>query len=113
LRNPEIMPLTWPFPSFLANLHQLVSPGAEYSSQTVAWRFDDAKLIEMLDLIEPLVDIEKSGHQYVDDLNSPAETLVLSVNEYINAAPFGEFPHGEPVPSSPSTLAEQAGTERA
>jgi hypothetical protein len=27
----------------------------------------------MLNLIEPLVDTEGPGHQYVDDLNSPAE----------------------------------------
>jgi hypothetical protein len=60
-------------------------------SQTVVWRFDDTKLGEMLSLIEPLVDVEKPGHNYLD-LSSPVETLVLSVDEYIAAAPFGEFP---------------------
>src|SRR5205807_9182530 len=43
----------------------------ELGSQAVVWRFDDAQLVEMLDLIEPLVDTEGAGHQYVD-LNSPA-----------------------------------------
>jgi hypothetical protein len=51
-------------------------------SQTVVWRFDDAKLVEMLNLIEPLVNIEKPAHNYLDDLISPVETLVLSVDEY-------------------------------
>jgi hypothetical protein len=71
----------------------------ELRSQTVAWRFDDAKLVELLNLIEPLVDIEKPAHNYLDDLNSPVETLVLSVDEY-SGAPFGEFPQGMPVPPS-------------
>jgi hypothetical protein len=69
-------------------------------SQTVVWRFDDAKLVEMLDLIEPLVEEEGPGHQYMDDLNSPAETLVLSVDEYVIGGPFAEFPQGLPVPRS-------------
>ena len=70
----------------------------ELGSQNVVWRFDDAKLVEMLNLIEPLVDTEGPGHQYVDDLNSPAETLILSVDEYTHGGPFAVFPHGEPVP---------------
>lgn len=70
----------------------------ELGSQTVVWRFDDAKLVEMLNLIEPLVDTEGPGHQYVDDLNSPAETLILSVDQYTDGGPFAVFPHGEPVP---------------
>ncbi len=40
----------------------------ELGSQTTVWRFDDAKLVEMLNLIEPLVDGHRPGHQYVDDL---------------------------------------------
>jgi hypothetical protein len=110
----------------------------ELGPQTVVWQFDDAKLVEMLDLIEPLVDTEGAGHQYVD-LNSPAETLILSVDEYTHGGPFAVFPHGEPVPppadsqtstpsgseigpgpgaaqakpSPPSTPAEHARSERA
>ncbi|SON63145.1 hypothetical protein MSIMFI_04675 [Mycobacterium simulans] len=55
----------------------------ELGSQTVAWRFDDAKLAEILDMIVPLIDIAGPGHQYVDDLNSPAPTLLISVDEYV------------------------------
>jgi hypothetical protein len=65
--------------------HKLVRQAAaadiEQGPQTVVWRLADAKLTEILDLVEPLVDIEKPGHQYVD-LNSPVSTLTLSVNEY-------------------------------
>jgi hypothetical protein len=68
--------------------------------QTVVWRFDDTKLVELLNLIEPLVDIIKPGHNYLDDLTSPAETLILSVDEYTHGGPFAVFPHGEPVPPS-------------
>jgi hypothetical protein len=70
----------------------------ELGSQTVVWRFDDARLVEMLNLVEPLVDIEKPAHNYLDDMNSPAETLVLSVDEYVEGGPFAEFPQGLPVP---------------
>ncbi|KZS54414.1 hypothetical protein A4G26_18490 [Mycobacterium kansasii] len=54
----------------------------EQRSRTVVWRLDDAKLVELLDLIEPLIDAEGPGHQYLD-INSPASTLTLSVDEYI------------------------------
>jgi hypothetical protein len=70
----------------------------ELGSQNVVWRFDDAKLVEMLNLIEPLVDIIKPAHNYFDDLNSPTEILILSVDEYTHGGPFAVFPHGEPVP---------------
>jgi hypothetical protein len=70
----------------------------ELGSQTVVWRFDDAKLGEMLNLIEPLVEIIKPAHNYFDDLNHPDATLILSVDEYVSGGPFAEFPHGLPVP---------------
>ena len=63
----------------------------EFGPHTVVWRFDDAKLVEMLDLIPPLIDLPGPGHQYVDYIKSPVETLVLSVDEYVGHAPFGEF----------------------
>lgn len=72
----------------------------ELGSQTVVWRFDDAKLVELLNLIEPLVDVLKPAHNYLDDLNSPAEILILSVDQYTDGGPFAVFPHGEPVPPS-------------
>lgn len=54
----------------------------ELGSQTVVWRFDDTKLVEILDKLSPLIDGEGPGHQYIDDLNSPAPTLMMSVDEY-------------------------------
>jgi hypothetical protein len=89
---------------FNAIKHHVVRQDAaadiEVGPHTVVWRFDDAKLVEMLDLIPPLVDIPGPGHQYVDYIKSPAEVLVLSVDEYLGHAPFGEFPQLLPVPPS-------------
>lgn len=66
--------------------HQIIrqcnAADIEQRSRTVVWRLDDAKLVELLDLIEPLIDAEGPGHQYLD-INSPASTLTLSVDEYI------------------------------
>lgn len=50
-------------------------------------------------MIEPLVDLETPGHDYFDELNSPVETLVLSVDEYIAGGPFAECPQGLPLPT--------------
>src|ERR1700749_213260 len=87
---------------FDAIKHQVVRQNGaadiEPGSQTVVWRFDDAKLQELLNLIEPLVDIIKPAHNYFDDLSSPAEILILSVDEYTRGGPFAVFPHGVPVP---------------
>jgi hypothetical protein len=55
----------------------------ELRSQTVVWRLDDTKLVEILDKLLPLIDKEGAGHQYIDDLNSPAPTLMISVDEYV------------------------------
>lgn len=64
----------------------------ELGPQTVLWRFDSARLTDILDLLAPLIDSETPGHQYVDDIRSPAETLVLSVDEYLSGPPNDEFP---------------------
>jgi hypothetical protein len=73
----------------------------ELGPQTVVWRFDDAKMVEMLDLMIPLVDIPGPGHQYVDDLKSPVEVLVLSVDEYKGPLSYGEFSQLYPVSPAP------------
>lgn len=83
--------------------HRVVQQGGaadiEFEWQTIVWRFDDAKLVEILDLIPSLIDKESpGGHQYVDCVHSPAETLILSVDEYVDGGPFAEFPQGLPVP---------------
>jgi hypothetical protein len=75
--------------------HQVVrEDGAadiELGPQTVLRRFDDAKLLEMLDLMMPMVNSNSLGHQYVDDLKSPVELLVLSHDEYKGPLKYGEF----------------------
>ena len=70
----------------------------ELGPQTVVWRFDDTKLVEMLDLIPPMVDTPGGGHQYIDDLKSPVEVLVLSVDEYKGPLNYGEFSQLYPSP---------------
>ncbi len=70
----------------------------ELGPQTVVWRFDDAKLVEMLDLIAPMVDTPGAGHQYVDHLRSPVDLLVLSVDEYKGRLNYGEFSQLYPQP---------------
>lgn len=80
-------------------VRQRGSADIELGPHTVVWRFDDAKLIEMLDLIIPMLDDSSPGHQYVDDLKSPVETLIMSHGEY-NDARLDDFPELSPVPPS-------------
>jgi hypothetical protein len=122
--------------------HQIIrqdrAADIELGSPTVVWRFDETQLAEILDMAVRLTNVAHPAHNYLD-LNSPAETLILSVDEYTHGGPFAEFPHGEPVPppadsqtstasdseispdpgaaqakpSPPSTPAEHASSERA
>jgi hypothetical protein len=69
--------------------------------QTVVWRFDDAKLIELLELMVPMVSSDRPGHQYFDDLKSPVELLVLSHDEYKRPLNYGEFSELYPVHPTP------------
>ena len=54
----------------------------ELGADAVVWRFDATKMDELLVLVAALIDCGTAGHHYVDDLRSPVETLVLSVDEY-------------------------------
>lgn len=63
----------------------------EIGPRRVTWRFDDAVLAEMLDLMVPMVNNTTPGHQYVD-LKSPVEVLVLSHDEYTGTLYYGGFP---------------------
>jgi hypothetical protein len=85
--------------------HQVVrEDGAadiELGPKTVVWRFDDAKLLELLDLMVPMVTSNKPGHQYFDELKSPVELLVLSHDEYEGPLTYGEFPQLYPESPSP------------
>jgi hypothetical protein len=71
-------------------VRQVDAADVELGPQKVVWRFDDAALLELLDLIPPLVDLPGPSHQYVD-LNSPVEVLVLSVDEYKRPLSYGVF----------------------
>jgi hypothetical protein len=62
----------------------------EIGPRRVTWRFDDATLAEMLDLMAPMVNNTTPGHQYVD-LKSPVEVLVMSHDEYKSPLNYGKF----------------------
>ena len=64
----------------------------ELGPKTVVWRFDDAKLLELLELMVPMVISNRPGHQYFDELKSPVELLVLSHDQYTRPLSYGEFP---------------------
>ena len=50
----------------------------------VIWRLSDEKACEILDRLAGLKASKVPSHHYVD-INSPAETLILSVEEYLDA----------------------------
>jgi hypothetical protein len=50
-------------------------------SQSVSWRLPISTLTDMLPKLDALGRSSKPGHHYVD-LDGPADTLVLSLNEY-------------------------------
>jgi hypothetical protein len=56
----------------------------ELAEDRVVWRLDDAKASEILEKIAVLGRSGGPGHHYVDDMASPAPTLVLSVDEYLS-----------------------------
>ncbi len=62
----------------------------ELGTRRVTWSFDDAGLAEMLDLMVPMVNSSRPGHQYVD-LKSPVEVLVLSHDEYNGPLNYDQF----------------------
>lgn len=64
-------------------LRQPDAADVELGSETVVWRFDESKLVEIFDKNVPMLEQDFPGHQYIDYLNSPASTLVISVDEYL------------------------------
>ena len=66
--------------------HQfLIQPGdpeVEVDRSRVVWRLDQAKASEVIADLIALGDGGRPGHQYVD-ISSPADTLVLSCDEYL------------------------------
>jgi len=67
--------------------HELcIEPGAaniELERTRVVWRLDRAKAIEIIDYLTGLSNRGRAAHQYVD-IFTPAETLVLSRDEYVD-----------------------------
>ena len=68
-------------------IHEFVVQGGagnlEIGSDRVLWRLADAKAAEILQGVEVLRDGGAPGLVYVDDMISPAPTLVLSLDEYL------------------------------
>ena len=68
-----------------ATTHQfLIEAGTEdieFGEGTVVWRLDAAKAAEIIEFLTEMHDHPGSGHHYVD-ISTPADELVLSLNEY-------------------------------
>ena len=48
----------------------------------VVWRLGSAKVVEIIENLDILSGSDQPGHQYVD-ISKPADTLVLSRDEYV------------------------------
>ncbi len=55
----------------------------------VIWRLSEEKASEILDMLAPLKVSMGPAHQYID-LDSPAQTLILSKEEYLDASWLNE-----------------------
>jgi len=58
--------------------------GIELSEQRVVWRLSPAKAAEIIEKLTVLGAKGRPGHHDVDDMASPAPTLVLSRDEYFS-----------------------------
>lgn len=54
----------------------------ELDGASVVWKFDPAKVGEVIDNLDSLAGNNRPGHQYVD-IAKPTDTLVLSRDEYV------------------------------
>jgi hypothetical protein len=68
-------------------IHQfLIEPGGadvELRDGSVVWRLDAAKAAEMIVLLDSMIEPgPPAGHHYLDGMSTPAQTVVLSRNEY-------------------------------
>jgi hypothetical protein len=82
----------------------LVQDGAadiDLRDDHVVWRLDHAKLIEIIDKLGAMRN-RGPGHHYVDDMFAPAETLVLSVDEYVYDPPAPPVKSLPPLMGSPA-----------
>lgn len=63
----------------------VVEPGAadvEFQDGAAVWRLDHAKAAEIIELLTDMSQHPGAGHYYVD-ISAPAQTLVLSLDEYV------------------------------
>ncbi len=71
--------------------HEFLIGGAagkiEVTKGQVIWNLSAQKASEILDKLAVLKALSGPGHHYVD-IDSPAQTLILSVNEYLDSAVF-------------------------
>jgi hypothetical protein len=56
----------------------------ELDDDRVVWRLDHTKAVEIIEKLNVLSSSGHPGHHYVDDMFSPAPTLLLSRDEYIS-----------------------------
>jgi hypothetical protein len=69
-------------------LHDFVIEAAaadiELGDHRVVWRLNHTKAVEIIQKLKVLSSSGHPGHHYVDDMFSPAPTLVLSRDQYIS-----------------------------
>ncbi len=56
----------------------------ELDDDRVVWRLDHTRAVEIIEKLKVLNSSGHPGHHYVDDMFSPAPTLVLSRDQYIS-----------------------------
>ena len=56
----------------------------ELDDDRVVWRLDHTRAVEIIEKLTVLSSSSHPGHHYVDDMVSPAPTLVVSRDEYIS-----------------------------
>jgi hypothetical protein len=73
-----------------ATSHQFrIEPNAasvDLHGNTIVWRLDTGNAAEIIELLTAMHGRPSAGHHYVD-INTPAKTLVLSRNEYLDKLP--------------------------
>jgi hypothetical protein len=55
----------------------------ELADDRTVWRLSHAKVAEIIEKLTAMSSSERPGHHYVDDMLSPAPTLVLPLDEYL------------------------------
>jgi len=56
----------------------------ELDDDSVVWRLDHTRAVEIIEKLKVMSSSGHPGHHYVDDMFSPAPTLVLSRDQYIS-----------------------------